>query len=48
MFHNSKDKEILETFGREEYGYLFLESYSEIYSFEDGININMFPETNFL
>lgn len=45
---NGKEKEILETFGKEEYGYLFLESYSDVYSFENGINANIFHESVFL
>lgn len=48
VFPNSKDADILKTYGREEYGYLFLESYSEIYSFENGINTRMFNESKYL
>lgn len=48
IFPDSKEADLLNTYGREEYGYLFLESYSEIYSFENGINTNMFQESNYL
>lgn len=48
IFSDGKEKEILETFGKEEYGYLFLESYSDVYSFENGINTSMFHESVFL
>ena len=48
VFPNSKEESILETYGYEEYGYLFLESYSDIYSFENGINTERFQESNFL
>ena len=48
VFPNSKEENTLKTYGVEEFGYLFLESYSKIYSFENGIDTNEFQESNFL
>lgn len=48
VFPDSHEEKMLKTFGKEEYGYLYLESYMEVYSFENGINTDMFEETNFL
>lgn len=48
VFPNSKEESILKTYGKEECGYLFLESYSDIYSLENGINTMKFQESCFL
>lgn len=48
VFPNSKEAEVLRTYGKEEKGYLLLESYPEIYSFENGIDTRMFNNSNFL
>lgn len=48
VFPNSKEENTLKTYGVEEFGYLFLESYSKIYSFENGIDTDEFQESNFL
>ena len=48
VFPNSKEEDTLKTYGKEEFGYLFLESYLKIYSFENGIDTNEFQESNFL
>ena len=48
VFPNSKEENTLKTYGVEEFGYLFLESYSKIYSSENGIDTNEFQESNFL
>ena len=48
VFPNSKEENTLKTYGVEEFGYLFLESYSKIYSFENGIDTKEFQESNFL
>lgn len=48
VFPNSKEEKELKTYGIEELGYLFLESYSDIYSFENGINTGRFQESFFL
>lgn len=48
VFPNSNEETILKTYGKEEYGYLFLESYSDIYSLENGINTLKFQESCFL
>ncbi|MEE3449002.1 MAG: hypothetical protein VZQ51_10355, partial [Bacteroidales bacterium] len=48
VFPESKDAELLKRYGEEKYGYLFLESYSDVYSFENGINTNVLQYSNFL
>ena len=48
IFPESKDAESLKIYGEEKYGYLFLESYSDVYSFENGINTNVLQYSNFL
>ena len=48
LFPNSNDMHYLETFGKEEFGYFILESYSGIYAFENGLETSLFHETNFL
>ncbi|MCR5554129.1 MAG: CRISPR-associated helicase Cas3' [Bacteroidales bacterium] len=48
VFPNSKEENTLKMYGLEEFGYLYLESYKEIYSFENGINTDKFYESNFL
>ena len=48
VFPNSKEEKTLKTYGVEEFGYLFLESYSKIYSFENGIDTKQFQESLFL
>ena len=47
VFPESSEEEILRTYGKEEYGYLFLESYPEIYSFKNGIDTSKFQESIF-
>lgn len=48
VFPKSNEENILKTYGKEECGYLFLESYSDIYSLENGINTLKFEESCFL
>lgn len=48
IFPESKDYDMLKIYGEEKYGYLFLESYSDEYSFENGINTNVLQYSNFL
>lgn len=48
IFPKGKDTEKLKYYGEEKYGYLYLRSYKEIYSLEDGINTELLKETNFL
>ena len=48
VFPESKDAELLKRYGEEKYGYLFLVSYSEVYSFENGINTTVLQYSNFL
>lgn len=48
IFPNSSEYERIKTYGYREYGYLYLESFRGIYSFERGINTELFFESNFL
>ncbi|NLE62630.1 MAG: hypothetical protein GX612_02165, partial [Bacteroidales bacterium] len=48
IFPNGKDYETIRTYGKEEYGFLYLETFQEIYSFEDGIDPGRFLDSNFL
>ncbi len=48
IFPESKDAELLKIYGEEKYGYLFLESYYDVYSFENGINTIVLQHSNFL
>jgi len=48
IFRGGKDYDILSTYGLKQYGYLYLDSYSKIYSFEDGIITDKFENNNFL
>lgn len=48
VFPNGKDYDNLKTYGKEEYGFLYLETFSKIYSFEYGINASAFKDSNFL
>lgn len=47
IFPNGKDYETLKNYGKDEYGFLYLNSYNDIYSFENGINTTTFKETSF-
>lgn len=47
IFPKGKDYESLRTFGYEQYGFLYLENYEPVYSFENGINTNVLMESNF-
>ncbi len=48
IFKESKDYDMLRMYGIDKYGFLYLESYSDIYSFEDGINMEKFETSNFI
>lgn len=48
VFPESKDADNLKRYGEEKYGYLFLESYLDVYSFDNGINTNVLEHSNFL
>ncbi|MDK2978900.1 MAG: CRISPR-associated endonuclease/helicase Cas3 [Bacteroidales bacterium] len=48
IFPNSREYESIKTYGCEKYGFLYLESFRDIYSFENGINTEKFSESNFL
>lgn len=47
-FPNGEEYSILKTFGYEKYGFLYLETFEDIYSLEHGINTNRFAYSNFL
>ena len=48
VFAFGKDYEILKTYGEEKYGFLYLENYSDIYSIENGINVEKFADSIFI
>jgi CRISPR-associated endonuclease/helicase Cas3 len=48
IFPNGRDYDTLKTYGWEKYGFLYLESYKDVYSFEDGIKTDCFENSNFL
>ncbi len=48
IFPNSKDEATLKEGRKEKHGYLYLESYSNVYSFDDGIDTAKLQESNFL
>lgn len=48
IFPTGSDYEILRTFGEEKYGFLYLENYTDVYSFENGINTNILKDSNFI
>lgn len=48
IFPNGNDYGTLCTYGKEEYGFLYLETFKEIYSLENGINTECFSESIFL
>lgn len=48
IFPESKDAEQLKIYGEIKYGYLYLDSYDEVYSFENGINTTVLQQSNFL
>lgn len=49
LMTNSKDVENLKApFGKEEYGFIYLESYEGVYSIENGIDAEKFKDSNFI
>lgn len=48
IYPYGKDYDIIHTFGYEKYGFLYLNSWEDLYSFDEGINSNKFTDTNFL
>lgn len=48
IFPNGKEYNALRTYGEEKYGYLFVDNYADIYSFEDGIMSKEMEDFNFL
>jgi len=48
IFPNKNEYEVIRTYGKEEYGFLYLETFQQIYSFKNGIDTKRFPESNFL
>jgi len=48
IFPSGRDYEMLKTFGEEKYGFLYLENYMDVYSFENGINTDILKESNFI
>ena len=48
IYPYGKDYDIIHTFGYEKYGFLYLNSWEDLYSFDEGINSDKFTDTNFL
>lgn len=48
IFPNGNDYEKIKTYGYEKYGFLYLENFRGIYSFECGLNAELFSKSNFL
>jgi CRISPR-associated endonuclease/helicase Cas3 len=48
IFPSGRDYDMLKTFGVEKYGFLYLENYMDVYSFENGINTDILKESNFI
>lgn len=48
IFPSGKDYELLRTFGEEKYGFLYLENYQDVYSYENGINAAVLADSNFI
>lgn len=48
IFPNGKDYELLKTYGEEKYGFLYLESFSSIYSLENGVNTDELSTSMFI
>lgn len=48
MFSNGKIFNVLTSYGEEKYGFIYLESYSNIYTFDDGIDTEALSDDNFL
>jgi len=48
IFPSGNDYNTIQTYGKEDYGFLYLDSYRDIYSFENGINTKRFSDSNFL
>lgn len=48
VYPEGKDFKMLQTYGKEKYGYFYLESYRDIYSLENGINTAVFTESMFI
>lgn len=47
VYPEGKDFEMLQTYGEEKFGYFYLESYHNVYSFESGISTSIFTESMF-
>ncbi|NCC98633.1 MAG: CRISPR-associated helicase Cas3' [Bacteroidia bacterium] len=48
IYRGGKDYDAIQTYGKDMYGFLYLESYSEIYSFKDGIKTEKIVNSNFM
>lgn len=48
IFKGGNDYSLLRTYGEEKYGFLYLENYDEVYSFEDGINTKVLMNSTFI
>lgn len=48
IFSHGKDFDLLRTYGEEKYGFLYLENFQEIYSFDNGINTEVLSNSIFI
>ena len=48
IYPNGKDYDTIHTFGYEKYGFLYPNSWEDLYSFNEGINTDKLTDTNFL
>lgn len=48
IFPKGRDSRDLKTYGHEEYGFLYLENYDDVFSLENGINTSVLKESNFI
>lgn len=48
IFKGGNDYNDLKTYGEEKYGYIYLNSYAEVYSFEDGVITEKLKDSNFI
>ena len=48
IFSHGRDFDLLRTYGEEKYGFLYLENFQEIYSFDNGINTEVLSNSIFI
>ena len=48
IFKGGNDYDVLKTYGEEKLGYIYLNSYVDIYSFENGVITENLKDSNFI